>query len=506
MKFSVVALALVAACSSRSTTVVVELSLAPGAPPPSGLKVSVYDRFHALSLQHPLTPPRLPGQLLLELPDRSDQLRIAVDDAVPPTVAAGARVEVRAYEQTAAALQLGAPLDEDGDGVPDEIDDCPAVPNPDQTDVDGDGVGDACAALTPPDLAFTAIDGGVDLGGRLCATSFVSTLAGDGKAGFRDGPGLTAEFRSPVGLALDRGTLEVYVAEQGGHRIRTIVGDANPQVATLAGTGVAGDRDAPPAQAQFNSPSDVVLDPPSNAASVLVADQGNSLIRVIDLPATAPSAMVATVCGNAPGYAEGNADVAQFNGPSALALDGTPTLYVADENNFRIRRVDMMGATTPFVGDGASGYKDGSGLGAEIAGAVGLCWDGAGRLYAADAANHRVRAIDLAGTVTTIAGSGAIGDSDGANLAASFQAPSRIAVDAAGDLYVSDEKSGLIRRVSLATGRTDTLAGNGNAGQFSDGKSGCEVSFNGPRGIVAGPGRTLYVADTGNHRIRVVRY
>src|SRR5581483_6391932 len=313
------------------------------------------------------------------------------------------------------------------------------------------------------------------------------------------------EFRSPAGLAIDRATGELYVAELAGHRVRKIANDAAADVSTVAGTGVAGYLDAPPMQAQFNSPSGVALDPPSNATSALIADYGNAVIRVIDLPITAASSMVATVSGTTPGYNEGLYNQAQFNGPSSVAIDGVPFLYVADENNFRIRRVDMAGTTSPFVGDGVNGFKDGAGSGAELSRPLGLCFDGTSRIYVADSANHRIRSVDFGGSTLTLAGSGASGDADGPNLQASFTAPSAVAVDAAGDLFVTDASSGLVRRVSFATGRTDTIAGTGQAAPFSDG-TGCAATFNGPRGIVSAPGRVLYVADTGNQRIRKIQY
>ncbi len=489
---------MLAACSRPGiTTIAVDISLAAGSKAPATLQVSVYDRFGALALSRAYPSPLLPGRLILEPPDVDQELRIALNDAVPPSLQAAARVTVHVFARQQLSMVLAPPIDADGDGVADAIDNCPNVINGEQKDQDGNGTGDACQA---PSSDLGIGDGAFDLGGRVCAPVIVSSYAGDGTAGDGNGPGLTAQFRSPAGLAIDKSTGTLYVSELAGNRVRAILGTPTADTSTFAGSGTAGYMDGAPGTARFNQPAGLAFDP--TVAEVLVADQGNAVIRVIDGPNG-----VGTLTGTgATGYQEGPYNVAQFNAPSSLALDGVPNLYAGDEGNFRIRHVNMNGDTSPFVGDGTNAYKEGAGIAAELSRPLGLCWDGVSRLLLADAGNHRIRSIDSAGNSALVAGSGAAGNADGPNAQATFTAPSNVTVDAAGDVFITDTTSNLVRRISLATGRTDTLAGTGQATPFSDGRSGCDVTFNGPRGIVAGANRTLYVADTGNQRIRRIQY
>jgi DNA-binding beta-propeller fold protein YncE len=403
---------------------------------------------------------------------------------------------VRPYVQQEIAMALAAPVDFDADGVPDAVDNCQFVPNLDQASVLGNNIGDACIPTPGADLS----GGNFDLSGRPCDPVMVTTLAGDGNAGDLNGTGAAAEFRSPFGIAFDRPNGVLYVTEVAGHRIRKIDGAAN--VSTLAGTGTAGYTDgAFVGQSQFNAPTGLAYD--SGYVELLVTDTGNSVTRILNLNAgVAPNNQVLSNCGNGtPGYHEGACMQAQFNGLDSIALDSAGE-YVADENNYRIRKIlDSTFASSVFVGDGTPGFKDGTGTAAEVMGPLGLAFD-VGKLYVADAGNHRVRVVDTAGNITTLAGSGVTGDDDGPVAMATFRAASAITVDAAGDLFVLDAASGLVRRIS--GGRVDTLAGSGPPG-FADG-IGCNAIFNAPRGIVAGVGKVLYVADTGNQRIRKITY
>ena len=159
---------------------------------------------------------------------------------------------------------------------------------------------------------------------RIIAGGQVSTLAGDGTAGFLDGPAISARFNGPVGLALGSDG-KLYVADAGNHSIRVISGG---QVTTLAGDGTAGYLDGPATGARFNAPAALALD----GGDVYIADTGNQRIRLV------AGGKVSTVAGdNTAGYLDGPAGKARFQDPSGLALLGPKMLVIGDRNNCRLR-------------------------------------------------------------------------------------------------------------------------------------------------------------------------
>jgi len=172
-----------------------------------------------------------------------------------------------------------------------------------------------------------------------CANTDVATLSGDGTPGFANGPGATAQFSSPVGVAVD-GSGNVYVADVSNNRIRKITPAG--EVTTLAGTGTPGFADGPGATAQFNSPFGVAIDVSGN---VYVGDQFNHSIRKIT-----PAGDVSTLAGDGTsGFVDGPGASAQFNSPFGVAVDGSGNVYVADQNNHRIRKIGNCVATSVAV-------------------------------------------------------------------------------------------------------------------------------------------------------------
>ena len=238
------------------------------------------------------------------------------------------------------------------------------------------------------------------------------------------------------------GTL--YVADQHNHRIREVRAGADAaatRVSTLAGSGTPGHAEGAGNAAQFRNPSGLAI----SGTTLYVADYDNHRIRAIDLASA--NKTVSTIAGSAaPGYADGAGNAAQFNSPSALVLRGH-TLYVADRNNHRIRAVDLASANkavTTIAGSGTPGHADGVGTAARFNGPSGLAVSG-GTLYVTDQNNHRIRAIDIASrTVRDIAGDGTAGNTNGIGTAARFTTP--IGIAASGDtLYVTSGK--LIRKL-----------------------------------------------------------
>jgi sugar lactone lactonase YvrE len=265
-----------------------------------------------------------------------------------------------------------------------------------------------------------------------CFLSMVTTLAGS-TLGSADGA--LAQFNTPTGVAVDAAG-NVYVADQGNHRIRKITPAGI--VTTLAGS-TAGFADGTGTAAQFDSPDGVAVD---TAGNVYVADLGNHRIRKIT-----PASVVTTLAGSgAPGSADGTGAAAQFNFPAGVAVDSAGNVYVADTSNQVIRKITPAGVVTTLAGSGA-GSLNGTGAAAQFNLPRGVAVDAAGNLYVADQGNHLIRKISPAGVVDVVAGSTA-GIADGTGPAAQFNNPRGVAVDTAGNLYVADRNNHLIRKIN----------------------------------------------------------
>lgn len=263
----------------------------------------------------------------------------------------------------------------------------------------------------------------------------------------------------------------------------------------FAGTGDEGRADGVASAASFNFPLGLT----SDGQYLFVADSGNNLIRKIALA----SGHVSTLAGSgAFGLADGQAKESMFATPSGIATDGT-YLYVTDTASHRIRRTAIRSAETlTLAGSGSPGNADGAGVRASFNLPSGIAVDG-NNLYITDSGNHAIRKIALAGgQVETLAGSDAPGVLDGAARSASFNAPS--AVTAYGDtLFIIDQMNHAIRKMGGAANAVSIAAGSGMAGS-SDGIP-ASATFNTPFGICA-VDNAFYVTDTNNRRIRKLEY
>jgi streptogramin lyase len=160
----------------------------------------------------------------------------------------------------------------------------------------------------------------------------VSTLAGSGAAGYADGVGTSAQFRSPYSVAVDSAN-NIYVAESGNHRIRKI--SPSGAVSTIAGTGVAGNADGDALSATFNAPRGVAVD---LSGYLYISDSGNNLIRVLT-----PAGKVITIAGNnTAGSTDGDALSSSFNRPTGIAVNDNGDIYIADYNNNKVRRISFV--------------------------------------------------------------------------------------------------------------------------------------------------------------------
>ena len=333
----------------------------------------------------------------------------------------------------------------------------------------------------------------VNTGGAVPATVYrnVTTLAGSGAFGAVNGPGSAATFHYPLGIAVDNSG-NLYVSDQGNSLIRKIT--AGGVVTTLAGSGTKGNANGAGITASFYDPYGVAVDASGN---VYVADEGNNLIRKIT-----SAGVVSTFAGSGVvGASNGTGTAATFNHPYGVAVDPSGNVYVAEGANNLVRKITPAGVVTTFAGSGAKGSLNGTGAGASFYDPEGIAVDALGNVYVSDSGNEVIRKITPAGVVTTLAGSGAIGAANGPGPAASFNYPYGISVDITGNVYVVDQLGDLVRKISPA-GIVSTFAGTGAQGS-ADG-AGTAAGFYNPAGVAADIFGNVYTADSYNNKIRKI--
>src|SRR5438105_3935529 len=323
---------------------------------------------------------------------------------------------------------------------------------------------------------------------------YFTTFAGNAPGG--DGTGSQAGFYQPYGVAADSAG-NVYVADTNNHTIRKITPAG--VVTTLAGLAAnSGSTDGTGADARFTYPFGVAVD---SAGSVYVADTNNSTIRKIT-----SAGVVTTLAGMAEveGSADGTGSAAQFDYPYGIAVDIAGNVYVADTQNDTIRKITPAGVVTTLAGAvGVTGDADGTGSAALFNAPSGIAVDSAGNLYVADTYNFTIRKITSAGVVTTLAGTaGTAGSADGTGSTAQFYYPYGLTADGAGNVYVADTDNNTIRKVT-STGVVTTLAG--LAGTFGSANgTGSAARFTYPYGVAVDAAGTLYAADSNNQEIRKI--
>jgi sugar lactone lactonase YvrE len=312
----------------------------------------------------------------------------------------------------------------------------------------------------------------------------VSTIAGTGSYGLVNGPGATAQFFTPMGVAIDS-VGNIYVGDATNNRIRMIT--PSNVVSTYAGAGF-GTADGPINTAQFNSPAAVVFDKFGN---LFVSDQNSHKIRKIS-----PGGIVSTLAGSGiPGFANGTGTGAQFYYPGGLATDTNGNVFVADLLNNRIRQITPGGVVTTYAGTGVSGTLDGPANTAQFTSLTGIAIDKNGNLFVTG--GDRIRKITPSGIVSTLAG-GSYGSADGLGSAAQFSSPQYLTTDALGNIYVP-EFGGRIRKIT-PDGLVSTIA---SGYGFADG-SATTAKFNAPTGIAIDLSGNIILSDRNNHRIRKI--
>ena len=335
--------------------------------------------------------------------------------------------------------------------------------------------------------------------------SSISTIAGTGAEGSSGdgGPAINATFSNPAQVAIDRqGNL--YVADYRNSRIRRI--DRHSVITAFAGTGEAGfaGDGGPALQAKINFPHAITA---TNNGTLYFTDTRNHRVRQIT-----PDGIITTIAGNGQaGFSGdgGSALNASLNLPEGIAVDARGNVFIAEFNNHRIRKVSPAGIITTVAGNGTAGFSGDGGPAIKAAMNItpAVTLDSSGNLYLCDRENHRVRKVDRRGIITTVAGNGVeattenIGDG-GSATAARLNRPVGSALDRAGNLYIAERNGHRVRKVTPA-GIITTIAGTGVAGFNGDHADASKAMLHTPRRLTINPtGDVLYIADTGNHRIR----
>lgn len=323
---------------------------------------------------------------------------------------------------------------------------------------------------------------------KISSTNVVSTIAGSGNSGFLDGVGTSASFYMPVGLFRDSDGSFYFT---NGNTIRKI--DPNGTVSTVAGNGQPGSAYGVGTNSSFTAPIALTLDPSGN---IYVIDNEFHHIRKI-----APDGTVTTFAGSgSPGSADGMGINASFNHAYDLISDQQGNLYVADFLNYKIRKITPDGNVTTFAGNGLNGNIDGPVESATFQGPLALCADQSGNIFVLDGVNT-VRKISPDLIVSTIPINFIPG---GLFPSSGFMQPNRIAIDANGMIYVTDQYR--VHRIR-PNGKCSILAGdqynNNNGNPCLDGIR-YYASFNYPFGIVCDPSGLVYVADEFNNKIRTI--
>jgi trimeric autotransporter adhesin len=333
----------------------------------------------------------------------------------------------------------------------------------------------------------------------------IKTIAGNGTNGYSGdgGPATSAEFSNLCGLTFDNDG-NLFIADPGNNRIRKLA-TGTGLITTFAGNGTAGyaGDNGPATNAELQAPCGEAID---SAGNLFIADSGNNVIRKVT-----PAGVITTVAGNnTTGYSGDNglATSASLYTPTAVLVDSSGNLFIADSRNNRVREVAAAtGVITTIAGTGTSGYTgdNGSATNATLNLPQSVVEDSIGNLYIADTGNNVVREVSTAGTITTMAGNGTAGYSGDAGPAASasLNQPYAIVFDGSGNLYIADAANNLIRVVSRA-GIIDSVAGNNTAGFSGDGGPALSASLNNPHGIVLDDQGNIYISDRNNYRIREV--
>ncbi len=336
----------------------------------------------------------------------------------------------------------------------------------------------------------------------------ITTVAGNGimGSGGDGGAAYLAQLNNPYGIAFD-GLGNMYISDggPGGCRVRKV--STAGIITTFAGTGVSGySGDGRPAtDAQLRQPFGLLAD---GTGSLYITDYTDARIRKVST-----TGIISTIAGTGTtGLYSGDggpATNAEIRIPSDLAVDEAGNLYFSQTGSVSVvRKVNAAGIISTVAGNGTSGFSGDGGAAtlAQMNAPSGIAIDRTGNLYIADYRNDRIRKVNTFGIITTIAGSsvsGYAGDGGPATLA-QLKRPTGVALDAAGNIFFSDMANYVVRKVDVATGIISTVAGNGIAGYGGDGGPATTATLQSPYGLTLYCGDNLFICDRGNNRVRMV--
>jgi sugar lactone lactonase YvrE len=329
----------------------------------------------------------------------------------------------------------------------------------------------------------------------------IYNFAGTGVGGYNGDGAISSEQQLyyPAGLVFD-GSGNLLIADGNNQRVRKV--SPTMVISTFAGGG-GGSDGGPADQASFSTPSGIAFDAAGNC---YISDVNAHTVRMVN-----NSGIISTVAGQNGifGYSGDGAaaTLAKLALPQGIATDAAGNLYIADTDNHVIRKVNTSGIISTFAGTGVSGSTGdgGNATAAKLYRPTGVVVDGSGNVFIADSYNNKIRKVNTSGVISTFAGTGASGNSgDGfAAISAKLTIPYNVAFDATGNLYFTDSYNNKVRKVNLA-GVISTVAGTGLSGYSGDSGPALNAELFYPKGIVLDAAGNLYISDSFNHRIREV--